>query len=127
MNPEIKKKWIAALRTGEYKQGKGVLRDRDDNFCCLGVLCDIYKDDVGGVEWKYRPINPLTADFSKDGYQLMDFSGAYIGFSHLPFVVRKWADIDSDGGEYDNKNNLSNDNDRGQSFLQIADIIEKKF
>ena len=34
-------KWINALESGEYKQGKHNLRTNDDTFCCLGVLCDI--------------------------------------------------------------------------------------
>jgi hypothetical protein len=45
MNPEIKAKWIAALRSGEYAQGRYALRD-GDHFCCLGVLCDVV-----GVSW----------------------------------------------------------------------------
>lgn len=43
MKPEWKKKWLAALRSGEYKQGKNKLRD-GDRFCCIGVLCDIVDD-----------------------------------------------------------------------------------
>ena len=30
------RKWIAALRSGEYEQTQGCLRD-NDGFCCLGV------------------------------------------------------------------------------------------
>lgn len=41
MNADIKAKWVAALRSGEYKQGHEHLRV-DDSYCCLGVLCDLY-------------------------------------------------------------------------------------
>jgi hypothetical protein len=41
MNPEVKARWVAALRSGEYKQAKNSLR-KQDAFCCLGVLCDLY-------------------------------------------------------------------------------------
>ena len=41
MNPEIKAKWVAALRSGEYKQAKGQLRI-GNSFCCLGVLCNLH-------------------------------------------------------------------------------------
>lgn len=46
MDPEIKAKWIEALRSGKYKQGHSHLRQRDketgeERYCCLGVLCDI--------------------------------------------------------------------------------------
>jgi len=47
MNTEIKDKWITALRSGQYKQGKHRLRD-NDKFCCLGVLCDV----VDKTKWE---------------------------------------------------------------------------
>ena len=34
------KKWIMALRSGEYKQTRGRLED-DLGFCCLGLACKI--------------------------------------------------------------------------------------
>lgn len=46
MDQAIKKKWVKALRSGEYRQGSGVLKD-GRKFCCLGVLCDIQ-----GADWK---------------------------------------------------------------------------
>ena len=43
MNPDIKEKWVAALRSGEYTQGHGKLYNPPENtYCCLGVLCDLY-------------------------------------------------------------------------------------
>jgi hypothetical protein len=42
--PDFKAKWIAALRSGEYKQGKDKLH-HDGRFCCLGVGCV-----VAGIE-----------------------------------------------------------------------------
>lgn len=35
---EFKEKWIAALRSGEYKQAYGTLVS-GDGYCCLGVAC----------------------------------------------------------------------------------------
>jgi len=40
MDAELKEKWIEALRSGKYEQGRGFLR-RKDKYCCLGVLCDL--------------------------------------------------------------------------------------
>ena len=38
-----RKKWVAALRSGKYKQGKGQLYDNlDEKYCCLGVACDLF-------------------------------------------------------------------------------------
>ena len=46
MNSEIKKRWIAALRSGEYKQTTHQLK-KHKNFCCLGVLTDLYLIEKG--------------------------------------------------------------------------------
>lgn len=57
MNPEIKERWVAALRSGEYQQGFGQLRVRNYEasigeplyrYCCLGVLCDLAAQDAVG-------------------------------------------------------------------------------
>jgi hypothetical protein len=29
--------WLAALRSGEYKQGRMAMKNPDGSFCCLGV------------------------------------------------------------------------------------------
>lgn len=49
MNEQIKKDWIAALRSDKYKQGRGTLQSDDQKFCCLGVLADVM-----GLEWQER-------------------------------------------------------------------------
>lgn len=40
---EFKKKWVAALRSGKYKQGEYNLYDSHNNnsYCCLGVACKV--------------------------------------------------------------------------------------
>lgn len=39
MKPELKAKWVAALRSGRFNQSVGSLRnDQSDAYCCLGVL-----------------------------------------------------------------------------------------
>lgn len=38
MNAEIKRQWIADLRSGEFTQGRTYLH-QSDKMCCLGVLC----------------------------------------------------------------------------------------
>jgi len=44
MNSELKTKWLAALRSGEYEQGTGQLMTRDKKYCCLGVLAHVAGD-----------------------------------------------------------------------------------
>lgn len=41
MNTDLKNKWIQAMESGEYQFGSGELRDDDNCFCALGVLCNI--------------------------------------------------------------------------------------
>jgi hypothetical protein len=56
MNPEMKQKWIEALRSGKYQQIDGQLGSRDGH-CCLGVLCevlDIEKDYNHAERYKYK-------------------------------------------------------------------------
>lgn len=48
MEPELKAKWVSALRSGEIRQAQGLLLDASGAMCCVGVLgrvCGI-KDDV---------------------------------------------------------------------------------
>lgn len=39
MDPRVKAKWVAALRSGRYSQGRGDLIN-SDGHCCLGVLAE---------------------------------------------------------------------------------------
>lgn len=45
MNAELKQKWLDALRSGRYSQGKEVLKKVSyvghAQHCCLGVLCEV--------------------------------------------------------------------------------------
>lgn len=46
MNPDLKARWLAALRSGDYKQGPYRLETDDGRFCCLGVLCKVLGVDT---------------------------------------------------------------------------------
>jgi hypothetical protein len=79
MKQEIKEKWVAALRSGEYQQTRSTLRD-GTGFCCLGVLTDIYTKE-----------NNLDWDHGKD------FKGEYYSVCssllELPNRVVEWAEL----------------------------------
>lgn len=106
MNPSIKQAWIEALRSGEYKQGTGCLRE-DDRYCCLGVLVDLHikKHDL---EWE-----KLGEDYHFDG-----------SAATLPAVVLEWAGLHIDNPTV-NGLALATWNDSGESFQWIADLIEE--
>jgi hypothetical protein len=38
MDAELKRKWVEALRSGKFKQGRECLVDDHNRYCCLGVL-----------------------------------------------------------------------------------------
>ena len=50
MNKEFKARWVKALRSRKYKQGKDHLHKVEDGehyYCCLGVLCEIVREEAG--------------------------------------------------------------------------------
>lgn len=117
MNPEIKAKWIAALRSGEFTQGSGALRRADtDRFCCLGVLCELYRRDTGQGEWtKFSSRFPCVNE-------KMVFLGA---LNVLPPAVSHWAGLYGDNNPVVSGVCLAQRNDDiGESFAEIADIID---
>lgn len=80
MLTEPQQKFIDALRSDEFEQGKGMLRTPDNKFCCLGVACEIYHRETGEGEWT-RPDN---GDWSFDFEE-----------SVMPYDVYKWLGLDS--------------------------------
>lgn len=44
LRPDIKEKWLAALRNGTRKQGQSALYNaQTKGYCCLGVLCSVMR------------------------------------------------------------------------------------
>lgn len=109
MKKSIMKKWVAALRSGEFKQIKGRLETSNGN-CCLGVLCNLAL--IEGV-----------CDFTKG--EDINFYDDRSGL--LPPSVMEWAKIKSNNGIIPNKYYLTTLNDEGYSFNEIADIIEENY
>lgn len=100
---EFKEKWVAALRSGEYKQGEAYLKNNAGQYCCLGVACMVAYNGI--------PPNLL-------GEEWIDHS-----FKLVPDILRG-------DGNNDLVNDLSNMNDGGLSipklsFHEIADYIEQ--
>ncbi len=123
MNSEIKAKWVAALRSGDFTQGTGAL-NYDGRYCCLGVLCELGRQE-GVVE---KEVEGLFGQYvSKDSER---------STSILPYSIRQWAGLgDSpevvipDPEEVYERGSIVtlielNDTLR-LSFADIADIIEE--
>lgn len=112
---EIVRLWTDALRSGEFKQGKSKLRDIEDNYCCLGVLCELAVR-AGVIE----PAKPITANGVRVRYTYDNYGG------FLPPVVQEWAHLSSDCGQYLGHHALYSENDHGVPFEDIAKTIESK-
>lgn len=52
--------WLKTLESDEYEQGCGTLK-HDNQFCCLGVACDLYAKHAPNPEWHWVG-NVFTSD-----------------------------------------------------------------
>ena len=119
MKKEIADMWCAALRSGEYNQGRGFLcseSERGKEYCCLGVLCDLYN--------KHNP--PLSMGSIEGGVGGILFDGCS---GDLPEAVIKWSGMSSGNGNRGSlKPSLISLNDNcGFSFIEIANVIEEEW
>lgn len=122
LDPDFKKRWVKALRSGKYSQTKSALRRTIPHpagwkaipdpagwkvipdprfcypigFCCLGVACDV----IDSKAW-------TTAEIP--GWR--KHAGGTV--KNLPFVTRTVAE------------KLAQMNDQGMSFSEIADWIDE--
>lgn len=121
MNKTVAKMWAKALRSGKYRQGKHYLKQRrgDDTLhCCLGVLCELHNESM-----KRQSKRGVSVTEEQDKFSFADEN------KYLPSKVVKWAGIGCEIGTFRSGNNkemsLSELNDNGRSFRQIAQIIER--
>ena len=119
LKPEIKARFVEALRSRKYPQGRYRLRSRD-NFCCLGVLGDLAVQD-GLASWEE---NALIVDNS---YYKELFPGQLLSWAceSNPANPNEGTDFPlfKNGP---NKDSLAGANDEdGMSFEEIACLVEK--
>lgn len=107
MKAQVKADWLAALRSGDYKQTQGRLR-RDEGFCCMGVLCDV----IDPSKWRHE-LHELFSNHATWSYGDL---ALFPSVSVLPPVEIL----------FNHRNVLSCMNDtKGLSFTEIADWIEQ--
>lgn len=129
MKPDIKQKWIEALRSEEYTQTEGKLHT-PEGYCCLGVLTDLYLKETN-QQWEFHE---KTGDIISDDFYTFEETDDF-----LPKSVSDWAGLNTncpevvvengyDGDEYDNGEDYSTElselNDHGYNFGSIAELIE---
>lgn len=123
MKKIIKKKWVAALRSGEYKKAKGTLK-KGNGFCCLGVLTDMYCK-AKKIENPWQKNNTKSKSYSVK----LTPKGDYEYHSVTPEKVMKWSGLAranpiADGKELAVYNDRGDKNDKQMSFKKIAKLIE---
>lgn len=144
MNPEIKRRWITALRSGKYPQGKGALHTvfpDSETFCCLGVLCELALN-VGVAQSDVDEVRQFGIHTSRT-ISYFDPDDRNESESSLPTRgVLRWAGLNNIYGacvpkrdEYSGwwpegvptgAADLVTLNDAGVPFDKIADLIERE-
>lgn len=110
MNKEAIKKWLAALRSGDYRKCDGIMH-LGDMFCAYGVLCDLHATEFG-KEWH-------TPDWNDVSY--------YHGASYIPpQQVKDWLGADLWDILQGYAPTVDLISDRETDFKVVADMIETK-
>lgn len=113
MNSEVKKVWVDALRSGNYKQTQGTLSSQGE-FCCLGVLCDLY------IKEHECKVEEYTEE--KTGRRCLKYDNEP---GVLPEKVMHWAGLKQNNPVVQGQC-LALLNDLGRTFPEIADMIEEQ-
>ena len=103
-----RKLWVEALRSGEYQQAEYDLQN-GEGHCCLGVLCEVA--DHNGVK-VYRDGNMLFGATLNHQAHVMQWAGVSKGYGSLKYLGQRTS--------------LTDLNDNGKSFSELADIIESE-
>lgn len=96
--------WTAALRSGAFVQTTQVLRSSENEYCCMGVACELFGD-----AW----INP------KETGLFFTYRNIIGNISMPP----EWISPAMGLSSYD-RNHLMGMNDTGKTFSEIADAID---
>lgn len=140
LNPERLALVTTALRSGEFPQGRCRLRNNNEpqtdppsGWCCLGVICEVYRRETGRGEWRLTH-NGKYYEFWLDGDAYSDY---------LPIPVWEWLG----GSEADSRapkrnvnpllrsrmfgeagaSTASGWNDQGALFAEIATAFEEVY
>ena len=112
MNADLKAKLVAALRSGDYLQGKMGFKtqhasDEKPYYCCLGVLCE-----VAGLKSEKKLFN---SDFE------VTFPSGEKNYARIPKQDLKYFGFTS---EEDQQLLIGMNDIEGKTFAEIADFIE---
>ena len=114
MIPALKKQWLTALRSGDYKQTRGTLKS-GEGYCCLGVLVNLLPEDINIK----REAGGITIRESKG----KSANSTYVTGT-LPIWLRKKVAMEKQLHQLLTVMNDGSESSAPQDFFQIADWIE---
>ena len=113
------RKWVAALRSGTYQQGRLILHDFIHNrFCCLAVACE-----TAGIRRTRGSGSKAASEYHfGERYPRVDIPGRAWFLGHFGF------EYDEPFTYQGHVQELAELNDqRGITLSQVADLLEKRF
>ena len=122
-----RKLWFKKLEETELKQGKGALCTRNDEYCCLGIACEVAIENGVHVEkW-------IDEKYSDNVY-MYGKRDNNVNPAYLPLIVKDWLGLKNVCGEPINEQmplskvydscTMMND-DLELSFKEIAKRLQK--
>jgi hypothetical protein len=126
MDKDLEEKWVKALRSGDYKQGVGRLKQAKDintphyTHCCLGVLAEVmietgkWKDYFDKMTWNYWADDIIELSIHHEGevYNLEKRLPDYLLYQEHQSQLVEMNDGEGESGKQ-------------SSFTEIADWIEE--
>ena len=121
MNPYTKRKWVKALRSGEYEQADRTLVNgspEEAGYCCLAVL-------LAEVRPESFYVSNITYFSGETNYLEVKESEKHADDKHgeMDMIADDLAILY--GVDFDTQKKLANMNDRRKPFPVIADYIEE--
>lgn len=117
MNQELKDKWVAALRSGEYTQGVHYMYAKG-KYCCLGVLQEV----ATGV----RPIEYSKSTIFIKEYLDSMYNKGILAAMNDGLLTPKYIDLLKYVTETYSSDFEPNIKKKAYTFSEIADHIEDK-
>lgn len=141
LKPEIKQKWVEALRSGKYMQGTERMAyeagDGQMSYCCLGVLGKLFCDDIGKDFEEYLDISDNEVPAMTPEFQ--EWSGLSVTESMISKAQNAYLHTSEEGVSVNGSGKISytpnlliggqgiraaSFNDGGATFDEIAAAIE---
>jgi hypothetical protein len=113
MNQEIKKEWVADLRSGKIIKNKYALRQGKNRMCVLGALCNVHAKHHPEIAAAQPKMNEYMGESTIIPMEVAEWAG--LGrYNTNPCVVHKGYETSL----------MSLNDDEGLTFKTLANLIE---